>query len=101
MFKQIQTDRTLELDYLDNLYYDMVLPTTQTIIIDSVFAERPDRIAYKMLGDFNLGWLICWHNDIDDPVNDLQIGKVIDIPSVQEFYRYLNKQRVNKRARRR
>lgn len=101
MFKPTTTDETIELDYYNNLFIDMDLPDVEEIIIDSVFQGRPDRIAYKKYGDFNLGWLICWHNDILDPVNELVVGKKIRIPDIREFYRYLNKNKFSRQRRRR
>jgi hypothetical protein len=44
-------------------------------------AGRPDLIAYKFFGDFSLWPYLCWFNGIFDPIQGLQPGDVISIPT--------------------
>lgn len=96
LFKTNTVNGNQELDYLDNSIVDMSLTTVKTIYINDAFSGRPDLVAFRFLGDFNFGWLIAWHNNLADPIGELVPGKKIEIPSIEEYYRYINRNRKSK-----
>lgn len=94
---QIETvDNNEELDYLDTPLDKLDLSTLQTVMISGPFVNRPDLISLKMYGNYHMGWLIALHNDFLDPVFDFYLGREIDIPDLDEYYRFYN---ANSRSR--
>lgn len=93
LFRRVEVDENLELDYLDTSLITLELTTTRQFTVTAGFAHRIDLIAYREMGSFNLGWLIAWHNGIKDPVAEIVPGKVLNIPSIEEFYRFMNRNR--------
>ena len=56
--------------------------------ITSKYVGRPDLISLDSLGKVDYWWVILKLNGIDDIYNDLEVGKVIQIPAlsdVEEF----------------
>jgi len=47
---------------------------------------RPDLISYKNYGTVAYWWLILFVNEIQDPFTDLEVGKVLRIPSTLDIY---------------
>tara|TARA_Y100001973_G_scaffold98941_1_gene157371 strand:- start:115449 stop:115766 length:318 start_codon:yes stop_codon:yes gene_type:complete len=90
MFSVKKLDANYELDYLESPYTDMDLSTSETFRITAPFVGRPDLISMKFFGTYNMGWLICLHNDFMDPINDLEFGIQIKIPDLDEYYQYYN-----------
>jgi hypothetical protein len=93
MFEKIQIDGNDELDYLDSSLDDMSLSSIDTFVISDPYIERPDLVSYRFYRNHNYGWLIAWHNDMLDPIGDMSFGKRINIPSIEEYYRYINRNR--------
>lgn len=50
--------------------------------INSIYALRPDKLAYDLYGDAGLWWVFAERNpnSIEDPIFDFQIGKQIYLP---------------------
>lgn len=50
--------------------------------INSIYALRPDKLAYDLYGDAGLWWVFAARNPnvIEDPVFDFQNGKNIYLP---------------------
>lgn len=96
LFGTVIVDGNIELDYLNTSLAEMELRTVQTVTVNSVFENRPDLLAFQSLGSYHLGWLIAWHNDLKDPVGELVIGKKIKIPSIDDYYRFVSR---NKKTR--
>ncbi len=44
---------------------------------------RPDLIGYDVYKRYDLDWLVLQYNNIVDPVEELYIGKIIELPSVR------------------
>jgi hypothetical protein len=50
--------------------------------INSIYALRPDKLAYDLYGDAGLWWVFAARNPnvIEDPIFDFQVGKNIYLP---------------------
>ena len=50
--------------------------------INSVYALRPDKLAFDLYGDVGLWWVFAARNPnvIEDPIFDFQVGKKIYLP---------------------
>lgn len=68
--------------YKDSRYYTITEETQY----------RPDRLAYIAYGNETLAWIVLRFNDITDPF-DLEVGKIIEIPSLQQVNIALQKKR--------
>lgn len=90
MYAVKRINDNFELDYLDTPFSDMELPTDKTIRISAAMQYRPDLVSLKAYGNYNMGWLIALHNGFLDPVYDFEIGTEVDIPNLDEYYRYYN-----------
>lgn len=90
LYGQVKVNNTNELDYLNTQLPDMKLSTIDSITINAGIENRPDLISYRFYGNFDYGWLICHHNDIDDPTTGFPISKVINIPSLDDYFKFLN-----------
>jgi hypothetical protein len=84
-------DGNRELDLLKTSITSMNLRTIDKYRITAATANRPDLIANMYYGNYNLGWLIHIQNDILDPLTEYYIGRVIDIPSIDDYYRHYNR----------
>lgn len=90
LYGKILVNENTELDYLDTLLPSMNLSDIDTIIINAGTENRPDLISYRFYGNFDYGWLIAQHNDIDDPTNGFYISRKIRIPSLEDYFKFLN-----------
>lgn len=90
LYRTIEVDKNSELDYLDSMLPSMQLKDIDTITINAGIENRPDLISYRYYGNFNYGWLISQHNDIDDPTTGYYISRVIRIPDLNDYFRFLN-----------
>lgn len=84
-------DGNAELDYLTSSLNDMQLSTVESYRISNATAYRPDLISSIYYQNYNLGWLIAYHNNILDPITEFYMGRVIDIPSLTEYYQFYNR----------
>lgn len=86
-----------ELDYLDATIQKMNLRQDATYVVTAATQGRPDLIANIVYGNYDLGWLISYYNDILDPFTEYSIGKELRIPSLDDYYRFFNRsaRRVN------
>ena len=60
----------------------------------STDAMRPDIISYRMYGTTNYWWVICLVNAIDNPLEDLAIGILLQIPNKMDIYTFYRRFRV-------
>lgn len=88
LFAVVEVDNNKELDYLDTPLMDMNLETQRAFRIPQSMEFRPDLISFKFFGTFHLGWLLAIHNDFQDPIMEFTKGKLINIPSIEEYYRF-------------
>lgn len=90
-YKEKELDDHKELDYLDTELVHMNLNTVDTFIVTAPFEYRPDLISMKVFGDYHYGWLLCLHNDVLDPVFHFEKGVSVNIPSIDQYFRYFNR----------
>lgn len=95
-FKTATLGTNTELDYLTTNLHKMNLRSIEFFIVDAATEHRPDLISLKFYGNYNMGWLIGFHNDIEDMIGGFPIGTKLGIPSIEEYYRFNNR---NTRAR--
>jgi hypothetical protein len=55
--------------------YDRFVVTEREIM-------RPDLIAWDAYQDVRLWWVVCYVNSIANPFEDLEVGMVLKIPSL-------------------
>jgi hypothetical protein len=77
----------MELDIEKGTYKD-----SQFYTINEESQYRPDKLAFLAYGNETYAWIILRFNDITDPF-DLEVGKVIEIPSLQRVNLALQKKR--------
>lgn len=89
-----------ELDYLDSEIVNMYLRSIDSFTITAPFEFRPDLISFRLFGSYHYGWLIAMHNDFLDPVNDFKKGVTIDVPDIDEYFRFYNRNSISRSRRR-
>lgn len=77
-----------ELDYLTSNFHRMNLSTITNDVIDSMTVNRLDLLSYKHYRNYHYGWLILEHNGIIDPLEELDIGTIVKIPSLEDYFRF-------------
>jgi len=48
---------------------------------NSIYEERPDRLAFDLYGDTDLWWVFGVRNGWEDPVYDMKVGVEMYIPN--------------------
>ena len=91
LYNKTSVNGNEELDYLQTNLHRMELKATKKIRITQALQHRLDLISLRYYGTYDLGWLIAEHNDIVDPFAELVVGAVIEIPYVDDYYRYYNR----------
>jgi hypothetical protein len=90
-YTPVYVDGNRELDYLRTSLPLMKLETATTHRITAGTENRPDMIAKIFYDNYDLGWLLHWHNGIVDPITEYSIGKVINIPYIDDYYQFFNR----------
>jgi serine protease inhibitor len=89
-FKQNNINNVVENDLPFNAFNSFKFKRPRTFYtIKRQDVSRPELISYKVYGSINYWWIILKLNNIDDPFNDLEIGKTIQLPSqqdIEDFY---------------
>lgn len=98
-YPEVTLGQHYELDYLDTDIHKIDLNTTATFRIPNAAEFRPDLISFKFFGSYNYGWLIAMHNDFLDPVGEFTKGKVIDIPDIDQYFRFFNANSISRPRR--
>lgn len=80
-----------ELDFINTELIDMELSTVDLFRIGDAFEFRPDLISQKFFGNYNFGWLIARHNEFLDMTFDFYTGREIEIPDLNEYFRFYNR----------
>lgn len=90
-YSEETVDGNKELDYLTTTLSEMDLRTQDFYTVDAATEHRPDLISLRYYGNYDLGWLLCEHNNFQDPLTDFYIGRRVAIPSLTEYYQYYNR----------
>lgn len=88
LYDEVQLGENFELDWASQVFVDVDLQTIDTFRIPAVMEYRPDLISFKFYGNFHMGWLISLHNNFLDPIFDYKFGTLINIPDMEEYFRY-------------
>lgn len=90
-YEIIEFNRNLELDYLASNLKELELETIDFFRITASTQYRPDLISLKYFGTYHLGWLLARYNEFLDPVEDFEIGVLLRIPDIREFYQFYSR----------
>jgi len=52
---------------------------------------RPDLISYKIYGTIAYWWLIMMINGIQNPLKDMELGALLQIPNILDIYEFQKK----------
>ena len=91
-----QVEGNSERDLLKSNLIEMKLRTDYQYRITSATEGRPDLISAIYYGSFNYGWLISLHNEFLDPFNDYYAGRLINIPSMEDYYKFFNRNSIKR-----
>lgn len=61
------------------------------LTLDSRLEKRLDLISYKVYGRPDLGWAIMDVNNMQDPLTELVVGKVLRIPALSRLLSSISK----------
>ena len=73
-----------------NLRYSVA--SVNTITVSSGFEANLPALAEKYLGDQNMWWILLQYNGLIDPIHDIRIGQVLQIPDRTALISYLERQ---------
>lgn len=71
------------------------LPISRQITIDSKYMANLPGLAYDLYGDTSLWRMIMAYNGLQDAVNDICVGKVLNVPLKSDVIAYLSQQQNN------
>lgn len=91
--QKITVDGDIEYDYLDSASNSMRLSTVDTLKITSALVGRPDLMSFRAFNSYDFIDLLLKHNDIIDPYEEIKIGDILNVPSLEEYYRFINRNR--------
>lgn len=94
--KVFNTDTNVdELDYLWSNFdkFKPVYKPTQ-YRLNQTDMMRPDLISYRSYGTVNYWWLISYYNGCMNPLSDMVLGDVWDIPSINDIYAFIKKYKI-------
>ena len=80
-----------EYDFLDTSISSMNLSRSSVFTVTEATKYRPDLISMKLFGTFHLGWLIARYNNMMDDRMEFTVGRTINIPNIDEYYRFINR----------
>lgn len=91
LYKVEEVDGRRELDYLDTSLLRMNIEPSEVFRITTAYRYRPDLISYRFYENFHFAWLIMDYNGILDPFEELDVGRVIEIPDLSQYYSFFNR----------
>jgi len=47
---------------------------------------QPDLISFRLYGTEKYWWIICLVNKIENPLEDIVAGSVIEVPNIRDIY---------------
>jgi hypothetical protein len=87
LYKTVNNEKDLIMTSLNK----MKLKTTEKYTVTQITQRRLDLISWKFYQSFDFGWLIAEHNNIMDPFEEVIVGKVLNIPSLTDYFRFYNR----------
>lgn len=86
-----QVNGNSELDFLASELKNMDFDTIDFFRVTGATQYRPDLISLKYFGTYHLGWLLARYNEFLDPIQDFEIGVLIKIPNLREYYQFYSR----------
>jgi len=86
-FDTASVDGVQEVDMLAHDLGRVVINHTQPQRTNSGDVHRPDLLSFRVYGTIDMWWLLCWLNGIDDPINGIANGDVVEVPSMDDITR--------------
>jgi len=88
-FNMVTNDNNKEYDFLyNNLSRFAMRYTVSYYQVISSDVMRPDLISYKLYGTVDYWWILLYVNKIDNPLTDIEVGKVLTVPNVLDIYQF-------------
>lgn len=93
--KKYNIDGVIENDLVSNALDGFQFKRPRTFYtVSQQDINRPDLISLKTLNSMAYWWIIMKLNNIEDPLNDLEIGQSLQIPSIQDVEEFFIRNRV-------
>lgn len=94
-----EVDGIIERDFIYN-YWDIfeIRRPVQYYRLTRSDIERPDLLSIKVYGVMKYWWLLLKVNNIDDIWYDMEVGKLIIVPDINDFEDWLIKVISSKRT---
>jgi len=97
-FYKVETvDNVNELDFLHNALSKFT--TTYPVNyyrVTGVDLMRPDMISYNFYGTVGFWWILMVINGINNPLCDLKVGQILQIPNKLDIYAFQKKFRMRR-----
>ena len=90
LYRRVSVDGNRELDLLSSRLPILDMATTKKFRIPRVAEGRPDLISHFVYENVDFWWIILEHNNIVDPYSELYTGRLLDIPSINDYYDFYN-----------
>jgi hypothetical protein len=87
----VTVDGIKELDLLKTDLLKMELTTATVYTINQQTEARSDLISKIFYDNYDLAWIIHYHNDILDPFTEYYVGRDINIPYLDDYYLFYNR----------
>lgn len=72
--------------------WDMLIvpKNSNSFVVTAAEENRIDLIATKVYGSAGLYWVICYANNIADPLTEITVGRLLTIPDLASLFTYPN-----------
>jgi hypothetical protein len=87
------TTNQLSLDALKAKYLNLRfnLPIQTSMIVSEKYVANLPGLADDVYGTIDFWWVIAMFNGIIDPINDMRIGRMINLPRYDDVVSFLNR----------
>ncbi len=86
-FKKSTINNIDELDFLQNTLSSFKIRHSRGYYrIRGDEVGQPDLISYRIYGTELYWWIICLVNQIENPLEDIEEGSIIQIPDIRDIY---------------
>ena len=90
LYSKVRVDSIEEFDFLSSNLTFLDMDDSKTFRIPRFAEGRPDLISHLVYESTDYWWLILYHNDIIDPIEELTANRLLDIPSLNDYYDFHN-----------
>jgi len=93
LFVENEVDFNLEFDIMDKVSIDYnAFPTLETtVVVRQHHLLRIDLLSYDVYSSSYYWWLLADRNDIIDVGTELYIGRILQVPSLSDYFDFYNK----------